>query len=142
MHVKEAMTQYPEAIPSDASLATASIRMAHLNVGVMPVEKGNDYVGIITDRDIVVRGLARQLDPSRTQVSEIMTSELLTCNQSADVSEAVEIMEENQVRRLIVVDDEGKAVGIISLGDIATKIDVASGGEVLSRVSEPSMPAR
>jgi CBS domain-containing protein len=136
------MTPNPEMIPIEASLMDAAMKMKDLDVGIMPVSRQNSVVGVVTDRDIVLRGVAEKRDPSQTKVRDIMSSDVLTCPENTDLEDAAKRMEEKKVRRLIVTDPSGKAVGIVSLGDIATKSgkEAEMGGEVLTRVSEPSRP--
>ncbi|HNY65521.1 MAG TPA: CBS domain-containing protein [Deltaproteobacteria bacterium] len=142
MQIREIMTTNPEMISFDASLMDAAERMKDLDVGVMPVERDNSVVGILTDRDIVVRGLAENKDPSKTRVSDIMSTDVITCPADSPVEEAVQTMEKSKVRRLIVTDASGRLAGIVSLGDIATKSQAKEkmGGEALSKVSQPSHP--
>jgi CBS domain-containing protein len=142
MQIREIMTPNPEMIPMDALLIDAAMKMKDLDVGIMPVARENSVVGVVTDRDIVLRAVAEKRDPSRTKVKDIMSEEVLTCPENTELDDAAKRMEEKKVRRLIVTDPSGKAVGIVSLGDIATKSGkerkVEMGGEVLTRVSEPS----
>ncbi len=121
MTIKEIMTTSFEMIDSTGSLKEAAQKMASLNVGVLPVREGTKLIGLLTDRDIVVRGLAEERDLSRTQVKDIISSELVRCSQDDSVEDAARLMEEEKVRRLIVLDQAGKPVGIVSLGDIAVK---------------------
>ena len=94
-------------------------------------------VGIITDRDITVRAVARGLDPNRTRVEEVMTPDVLSCSSEAEVAEACELMERRQVRRLLVTDATDAPIGIVSLGDIALCLRESRSGEVLRKVCEP-----
>jgi CBS domain-containing protein len=133
-------------VPIDASLMDAAMKMKDLDVGIMPVAKGDQVVGVVTDRDIVLRGVAEKRDPAHTRVKEIMSSDVLTCPENTDLMDAAKKMEEKKVRRVIVTDPSGRPVGIVSLGDIATKtgerVEKEMGAEVLTRVSEPSRPER
>jgi CBS domain-containing protein len=136
------MTPNPEGISSDGTLQEAAHYMKDMDVGILPVIEGDSLVGVVTDRDIVVRALAEDRDPAKTRVEEIMSREALTCEEDTDLEEAVRAMEDHQVRRLLVTDSEGKCVGIVSLGDIATKSDTPLKAEAIAAVSEPSMPKR
>jgi CBS domain-containing protein len=143
MKVKEIMTTGFETIESTQSLEDAAKKMARLAVGILPVEEGNEIVGIVTDRDIVVRGLAEEKDPTLTSVSEVMSSNLIWCYQDDDVEKAGKLMEERKVRRLLVCDQNDVPVGILSLGDLAVKTHQEQfSGEVLEFISEPSRPNR
>ena len=144
MQVKEIMTKNPEMVSIDTSLMDAAKKMKDLDVGVMPVSRENSVVGVVTDRDIVVRGIAEQRDPSMTVVRDVMSSHVLTCPENTDIRDAAQTMKKNKVRRLVITDTSGKPVGIISLGDIATKSSAKKemSGEVLEKVSEPSHTKR
>ena len=111
--------------------------MLELDIGVLPVANGQAMVGIVSDRDITIRGVARGMDPGRTAVREIMTKDVFTCQASVDVQEACKLMEEKQVRRLVVVDGRDTPVGVVSLGDIALHLRREQSGDVLKKVSEP-----
>ncbi|MBD3345274.1 MAG: CBS domain-containing protein [Chitinivibrionales bacterium] len=142
MLIKEAMTPNPETLLSTTSVMDAAKRMKDLNVGVFPVQKEHAVVGLVTDRDIVIRSMAEERDSRSTTVEEIMSAEPFTCNDTMDLEEAARIMEDKQVRRLVVLDGEGKVVGMLSLGDMATHFNASTIGKVLEQVSQPSEPAR
>ncbi len=141
MRVSEIMTTDFYMIDSTNSLTQAAEKMKSLNVGFLPVKEGTRLIGLITDRDIVIRGLAEGMDPGSTQVKDIISSEILYCYDDDSIEEAARLMEDNQVRRLVVVNHDQVPVGIVSLGDIAVRSgqeDLAS--EILERVSEPAAP--
>lgn len=142
MIVKEAMTPNAEGIQSDATVLKAAQEMTRLNVGALPVFNGDKPAGIVTDRDVVTRALGLQLNPAHTSVGEIMTKQLLACNENTSLEEAAAMMRDNKVRRLIVEDDKEMVTGIITLGDIAVHSDAPLSGEVLQGVSEPARPSR
>jgi CBS domain-containing protein len=142
MEIREIMTPHPEGISSDGTIRDASHHMRDLNVGILPVIEGDSLIGVLTDRDIVVRVIAENRDPAQTRVEEIMSREVFTCAEDTDLEEAVQIMEDNQVRRLLVTDSKGRCVGIVSLGDIAMTSDTELKAEVIAAVSEPSRPRR
>jgi len=143
MKVSEIMTSDFEMIDSTHSLTAAAQKMKSLNVGFLPVQEGTRLIGLITDRDIVVRALAEGLDPDMTQAKDIISSELVFCYEDDSIEDAARLMEDNQVRRLIVCDRDRTPVGIVSLGDIAAKTgDERLAGEILERVSEPAAPVR
>ena len=134
------MTRDPvTCLPGD-TLATAAERMRLENVGALPVVDGEEcwLVGIITDRDIAVRAAARGLDPRTTPVSEVMTRDVASCLSDDTMEKAVERMEERQVRRLPIIDDDGRLVGIIAQADLAIRVhDRGLVAEFLEEVSEP-----
>ena len=142
--VKEIMTRNVEVIRPEAPLAEAARKMDQLNVGPLPVCDGDRLVGVVTDRDITVRATSEGMDPKTTPVSEAMSQDVLWCYDDQDVGEAQRMMEDNQVRRVPIVNRDKKLVGIVSLGDLATssRTDDRQSGETLGRISEPSNPDR
>jgi CBS domain-containing protein len=143
MQVKEIMTKNFEMINSTESLTDAAKKMKSLNVGVLPVREGNKIIGIVTDRDMVVRGLAENKEPKDSSVKDVMSSEVARCSSEGDIEEAARVMEANKVRRLLVLDNENTPVGILSLGDIAAKTESEQlTGHTLEAVSQPCSPCR
>ncbi len=143
MNVSEIMTTDFEMIDAASSLTEAAEKMKSLNVGFLPVREGTRLAGLITDRDIVIRGLAEGLDPGSTQVKDIISSEVVYCYDDDSVEDAARLMEDNQIRRLIIVNHDQTPVGILSIGDIAVKSGQEQlAGEILERVSEPAAPVR
>jgi CBS domain-containing protein len=143
MRISEIMTSDFEMIDSTSSLTEAAQKMKSLNVGFLPVQEGTRLIGLVTDRDIVVRAVAEGRDPSSAQVKDVITSELIFCYDDDSIEDAARLMEDNQVRRLIVTDHNKTPVGVVSLGDIAEKShDERLAGEILERVSAPAMPVR
>jgi CBS domain-containing protein len=139
MRLSSIMTGSIETIPPGASLAEAAKKMASQDIGSLPVCAAGrrKVVGIITDRDITVRAVARGLDPNQTKVQDVMTKDVLACPADSDIEAACELMERRQVRRLLVTGDDDTPVGIVSLGDIALCLREHQSGEVLKKVSEP-----
>ena len=138
MKLSSIMTGCIESVPPQATLAEAAKKMASQDIGSLPVcAEHRRVVGIITDRDITVRAVARGMDPNRTRVEEVMTRDVLSCSSQAEVAEACELMERRQVRRLLVTDAADTPIGIVSLGDIALCLRESRSGEVLKKVSEP-----
>ena len=143
MKISEIMTAGFETIDSTNSLTEAAKKMKSLDVGILPVQEGTRLIGVVTDRDIVVRGLAEERDPGETQVKDIVSPNIVYCFEDDSIEDAVKLMEENQVRRLIVCREDGTPIGIVSLGDLA----VRSGqeqlfAEALEQISEPAGSAR
>jgi CBS domain-containing protein len=123
MKIKEVMTKSADIIDPSASIIEAAKLMAKNNYGFLPVCDGQKIIGVITDRDIVVNGIAKAINPEEAIVKDIMTGKVLYCYENDAVQEVASLMEEEQVRRLIVLDDNKKIVGVVSLGDIVTKQD-------------------
>jgi CBS domain-containing protein len=138
MKLGSIMTGGIESVRPQATLAEAAKKMASQDIGSLPVCAGrHKVVGIITDRDITVRAVARGMDPNQTRVEEVMTREVLSCSSEADVEQARALMEKRQVRRLLVTGVDDSPVGIVSLGDIALCLRESQSGEVLRKVPEP-----
>jgi len=141
MRVKDVMTEDPQVVRPQTSLKEVAETMKSLDVGVVPVCENDRLVGMITDRDIVVRAEAEGRDPSAT-VEQAMTPGVTFCFEEDDIDSAVRLMEEKQIRRLPVLNAQHRLVGIVSLGDLAVSGDQRTTGEVLERVSEPAKPNR
>ncbi|NLE30320.1 MAG: CBS domain-containing protein [Phycisphaerae bacterium] len=143
MQIKDIMTHGMEAIETESTLVQAAEKMKVFDIGMLPVFEGDNLVGVVTDRDIVVRALAAGQDPRSTRVHDVMTSAVIHCLEDQDIEEAIQIMEENQVRRLIVLDRNRQPVGIVSLGDLAVHVgEDCLVGECVRQVSEPSHVSR
>jgi CBS domain-containing protein len=135
MRVADVMTADVQvASPSD-TVAQVARRMSEIDSGVMPIVEGDDIVGLITDRDIVIRVVGENRD-SEIPVSEVMTTSVETCRASDKLKDAARRMAELQIRRLLVVDDEGKLAGVLSLGDVAREHSARAVGETLEDISE------
>jgi CBS domain-containing protein len=130
--VRYVMTPDPIAIRSDASVIDAARRMRDEGIGDVIVVDDDRVCGILTDRDIVVRGLAEECDPRATRVADVCSRELTTVRPEDTVNHAVRLMREHAIRRLPVVDAAGQPVGIVSLGDLALERDPDS---VLGHIS-------
>ena len=143
MQVKEIMTCNIETIGSDANLVEAAQRMRSLEVGALPIWENDKLIGMITDRDITIRGVADEKNPSSTSVKEIMTSDVCCCCEDDDIHKAASMMEEKSIHRLVVVNSNNDPVGFVSLSDFAVKShDEHLTYEVLERISEPACPHR
>jgi CBS domain-containing protein len=136
MQVKDMMTRDVRTVSSGASLKEAARAMAETDVGALPVQEADRLVGMITDRDIAVRGIAIGKGPDAT-VGEVMTHEVLYCFDDEDVENVCENMADIQVRRLPVVTRDKRLVGIVSLADLAGNGDAAATGEALEGITRP-----
>ena len=121
MQVKEIMTRGVELVNFDTTVVEAAIKMKALDIGILPVVQDNAVTGILTDRDIVLRGVAERRDLMKTRVSDIMTLGVISCAEDDALEDAARLMEEKQIQRLLVLDHDSRAVGIISLRDVATR---------------------
>ena len=142
MQLRDVMTRNLEEIPPQMPLKDAAEKMNSCDIGALPVCENDKLVGILTDRDIAIRGVAQGMDPRKTPARQVMTPGVTWCYEDDDVKEAARIMEEKQIRRVLVFDRNKRAVGIVSLGDIATRLreDDELSAEVLQCVSEPAQP--
>lgn len=134
--LKDIMTREVEVISPDATTADAALRMTKLNVGSIPVCDGERLIGMLTDRDLVVRVMASGREPKMTRIKEVMTDVMHYCYEDEDSAQAARLMSERQIRRLPILSRSKQLVGIVSLGDLATKgEDAAGSGGVLKQVS-------
>lgn len=124
--VSEVMTEVPRTVSGDTTLVDAARLMRDEDMGSIVVTDGNRVVGLVTDRDLVVRGMAEEKDPSSTTVQEACSADLVTVTADTPASEAVKLMREHAVRRLPVVGANGEAEGIVALGDLAVTRDPES----------------
>jgi CBS domain-containing protein len=137
MQVFEAMTREVVKVAPETNLVSAARTMRAIDVGLLPVCVRDEVVGLLTDRDITVRSVAEGRDPRITEVQEVMTSRVVSCSPEDDVREAAALMQLVQLRRLPVMNDQGRLVGIVSLSDIALTGDDELAGRTLEQVSEP-----
>ena len=139
MQVCEVMTPHVECIAPGASLLEAARKMKKLDVGPLPVCGDNDrLVGMLTDRDIVVRAIADDRDLEETKVQDIMTPHVEYCFDDQDVAHAARLMRDKQIRRLVVLNHDRRLVGILSLGDLAVEAgDDRLAGDALEGISQP-----
>ena len=138
MKLSEIMTRDVVVMQPDDSLQSAAKKMRERNIGFLPVCDGEELIGVISDRDITIRALADGMDVNIMLGRDLMTVPAIYCFDDQDVSEAAKIMEENQIRRLVVLSrDEKRLVGVISLGDLARNEPTDRSGQVLQKVSEP-----
>jgi CBS domain-containing protein len=138
MQVQELMSRNVQMIESSATLQEAAEMMRTSEVGALPVAEGGRPIGMLTDRDIVVRAIAELKDPTQTLVREVITPRLSIVYADQDVREAAELMAKDQIRRLLVVDAQQAPIGILSLGDIGRSTAASdAGAQALQGISEP-----
>jgi CBS domain-containing protein len=140
----EVMTRGVRTMTPSDTVALAAQAMDELNVGAIPVCDGDRLLGMVTDRDIVVRGVAQGLDGKSTPLSSVMSTGVRTVRVDDDVDDVLSKMAGSQIRRVPVIDDDNRLVGIISLGDLAAKDpgDEADIGQSLGTISSPAEPDR
>lgn len=135
MKINQIMTPSIHTIEAKTNLVQASRYMRDEDVGFLPVVSEQGLAGTLTDRDIVVRAIAAEKDPKTTPVSEIMTGDPAYCHADDDTAKAAGVMEQRQVRRLLVLDPRDQPVGVVSLGDISGA-DPSLSGEALQTITE------
>ncbi|HVR92618.1 MAG TPA: CBS domain-containing protein [Casimicrobiaceae bacterium] len=136
MKVSQIMTRDVRLLSPDQTIREAASLMADVDVGSLPVGDNDRLVGIITDRDIVIRAVA-QGKSADTKVAEVMSKEILYCFDTDEIDDVARNMGKAQVRRLPVVNSDKRLVGIVSLGDLARNDDPTTIGRTVSRVSTP-----
>ena len=136
MKVKELMTPDPTVVKPEDTIAQSATLMKQEDCGALPVVSGGKLVGIITDRDIVIRAIAAGKDAKATKVSEVMTAGPVTVSPDASDDDAEKLMAKSQVRRLPVVEN-GKLVGILVTAQLARRGNTSELGETIREISEP-----
>ena len=138
---KEIMTPAPQCCSADTNLNEVANLMVEADCGEIPITDGsNRLVGVITDRDIVVRVVAKGKNPSTVTAGECMTEPVVVVNEDTKLEDVLSVMEENQIRRVPVVDSTGCCCGIISQADVARCAEEEKVGELVREVSKDSLP--
>jgi CBS domain-containing protein len=135
MKVKDAMHKGAEWVTPQTTLADVARRMRDLDIGSIPVGENDRLIGMVTDRDIVCRGVANGQDCSKLTARDVMSKGIFYCNDSEDLADASRIMEQKQVRRLPVLNDKKRMIGMLSIGDIGDAASRELTGEVVAAVS-------
>jgi CBS domain-containing protein len=131
MKVKEVMTKKVDVIDSRSTIQAAAEKMKQTDVSDIPVILGKNIVGMITDRDIVTRVVAKGLNPKEVKVVDGMAESLFVCGEDQHIESAAKTMKENHVRRLLVMNSKRKLSGIISIEDLTGKLDAHKAGKIL-----------
>jgi CBS domain-containing protein len=134
--ITDLMTESPRSVSTGSSIVDAAKLMREEDAGIAPITDGDRLVGVVTDRDIAIRVVAEGKDPQSTTVDEIASQKLVTIDPGQDLDEALHLMASHQVRRLPVVSDDGKLVGILAQADVARRSEVESTGKVVRSISE------
>ncbi|MEQ9662721.1 MAG: CBS domain-containing protein [Parasphingopyxis sp.] len=140
MKINEIMSRDVELVAPDTSIREAACKMRDEDVGALPVGEDNRLKGMITDRDIVVRGVAAGEANDGATVGDVMSGDMFYCYEDDDVEGAADSMAENQIRRLPVLNREKRLVGIVALADIS-RSNEGEGGSALEDISQPSEKA-
>lgn len=139
MKVRDIMTKTVTYLRPDDTVDYAAHLMKEHDIGAVPVCENDQVVGIVTDRDIVIRTVAEGMNPTDQMVRHVMTANLVTGTPDMDVADAGRLMSQHQIRRLPIMEDDELA-GIVSLGDIAVEPNLEkAAGDILSEVSLPSL---
>lgn len=131
---RDLMTSPAECLAPDDSLVEAARMLSRHDVGSMPVVDDETLVGVLTDRDIVVRGVAEGLDPADTRVSAVMSASVVTVEADSDALAVAGVLAANQIRRVPVLEGD-RVVGVVSQADVALELDNATAGEVVEDIS-------
>jgi CBS domain-containing protein len=134
--IRDLMTENPSSCAPATPVVEAAKVMAREDVGSIPVVDGGRLVGVVTDRDLVVRVLAEGRDPERTTVADVASSDVATVSPDESLDQALELLARHQVRRLPVVEGE-QLVGILAQADVARHADEVQTGEVVEQISKP-----
>jgi CBS domain-containing protein len=134
--VRDLMSSNPCSIDAGKSVAYAAKMMRDENVGLAPIVEGDRLIGTVTDRDITIRVVADGKDPDSTKVEEIASTDLVTVDPQQDLDEALRLMAQHQVRRLPVVEQGGRLVGIVAQADVARQADESKTGELVEEISK------
>lgn len=136
MQVKEAMHSGVEWVEPETAVSLVAQKMRDLDIGAIPVCKKDHLVGIITDRDIVCRAVAKGVSLSNLTAGDVMTEGVVYCRDTEDLQDAIHIMEDKQIRRMPAIDEDKRMVGMLSLGDVSHAVSQQLTGEVLKAVSD------
>lgn len=140
--IHECMSKNPKWIDPETTLLKAAQLMADRDCGFLPVGEGDRLVGMVTDRDIVVRGIANNCDPQLMMVRDVMSPQTYYCYEDQTVEEVCKNMAELQIRRMPVVNRDKRLVGIISFGDLAQRTKESLVGQSEQQITKPSPHAR
>src|SRR6185295_16131046 len=139
MQLRKMMSKNPECVSPATPIGQVASVMKTRDIGMVFVTENDRLVGTVTDRDIVIRGIAEGRDPRTAMTGDIITSKTVYCYDDQDITDAARIMEVKQIRRLAILNRDKRLVGVVSLGDIATKTgDETITGEVMQFVARPA----
>jgi len=134
--IRDIMTSNPSTVEPDKTVVDAARIMKQEDAGVVPVTENGRLTGMVTDRDIAIRVVAEGRDPQSTPVREVASKDLVTVDPQQDLDEALRLMAQHQVRRLPVVEEAGRLVGVVAQADVARQADDTQTGQVVQEISE------
>jgi CBS domain-containing protein len=135
MKVKNAMHKNAEWVSPETPIAQIAKKMKDLDIGSLPVGENDRLIGMVTDRDIACRGVANGKDVSKLTARDVMSKGIVYCTDTEDLDDAVRLMETKKIRRLPVINEQKRMVGILSLGDVSHAASREMSGEVIAAVS-------
>jgi len=134
--IREVMSSNPTSVDPSATVVEAAKLMRDEDVGSLPVVEDGRLTGVVTDRDIAVRAVAEGKDPQSTKVADVCSGDLVTIDPQQDLDEALRLMARHQVRRLPVVEEDGRLVGVVAQADVAQSGDDRKTGQVVEEISK------
>jgi CBS domain-containing protein len=134
--IKDIMTSDPCTIDAEKSVAYAAKMMRDEDVGLAPITEGDKLIGVLTDRDIAIRVVAEGRNPDQVTAREVASQQVVTIDPQQDLDEALRIMAKHQVRRLAVVEKDGRLVGVVAQADVAREGDDTQTGELVQEISQ------
>ena len=134
--IRDLMTENPCAIDAEKPVAYAAKMMRDEDVGLAPIVQGDRLVGTLTDRDIAIRVVAEGRDPESTMVRDVASTDLVTIDPAQSLDEALRLMAQHQIRRLPVVEEDGRLVGVLAQADVARHGDDTETGQVVEQISK------
>ncbi|PUB17470.1 CBS domain-containing protein [Yoonia sediminilitoris] len=136
MKISKAMHEHADWVSADTSVSDIANLMEKDDIGAVPVGKDDKLIGMITDRDIALRVVAAGRDPKTTTAKDVMTEGIVYCRTNETVEDAIHLMDQKKIRRLPVLDDNKRLVGMLSLGDVAHSVGRDLSGELLHAVAD------
>ena len=138
MKIAEIMSSDVQLVSPNDTIQAAAQKMEDADVGFLPVGENDRLVGMVTDRDIALRAVARGKNPKKTKVRDVMSDHVFYCADDTDIDDAADNMADLQIRRLPIVDGNKRLVGVVSIGDIAFRHKASTAGEALECVCKPN----
>ncbi len=138
MKVSQIMTSNPVTCGPDSDLEMVARKMVEHDCGVVPVVDGDHKpLGVVTDRDIVCRAVAKGRNPRELRASDVMTAPAVTCSPDSEIEQCAGLFEDRKIRRVVVVDEGGRCIGVVAQADLALKAPTEKTGQVVREVSQP-----
>lgn len=136
MQISKAMHRTADWVSAETPVSEVARMMEKDDVGAIPIGRDDKLIGMLTDRDIAVRVVGKGVDPAKTSAEEVMTKGIVWCRTTETVEDAIHLMDQKKIRRLPVIDENKRLVGMLSLGDIAHAVSRELSGELLHAVAD------